>query len=145
MRYSDMQIERFLEAQQSPFCGYKVALKEVGAGKKLSHWMWYIFPQFRALAYSNRAHYWGVVDRVEAENYLRHHVLGVRLREITTALLEHKGKTSVEIFGEIDARKLRSCMTMFDHISPNDIFGEVLDMFCQGMRCDKTLKIVQQK
>ena len=144
MKYSETDINRFLEAQESPFCGYEMALKEIQNGKKTSHWMWYIFPQFREFARSSRAHYWGIIDRSEAEIYLEHPILGPRLREITKALLDHKDKSAVEIFGEIDAQKLRSCMTMFDYISPNDIFGKVLDVFYQGERGGKTIRVISR-
>lgn len=145
MKYSEIDINRFIEAQQSTFCGYEVALKEIQNGKKTSHWMWYIFPQFREFARSSRAHYWGIIDLAEADRYLNHPILGVRLREITRALLVHKNKTALEILGEIDAKKLRSCMTMFDYLMPNDIFGEVLDSFYNGERGGKTLRLINQQ
>ena len=145
MKYSETDINRFLEAQESPFCGYEIALKEIQNGKKTSHWMWYIFPQFREFAHSRRAYYWGIIDKSEAEAYLKHPILGPRLREITLALLEHKEKSALEIFGDIDARKLRSCMTMFDYISPNDIFGEVLDVFYQGERGGRTIRVISRQ
>ena len=145
MKYSETDINRFTEAQQSPFCGYEVALKEIQNGKKLSHWMWYIFPQFRDFAHSSRAYYWGIIDLMEAKRYLSHPILGVRLREITRTLLDHKNKTALEIFGEIDAKKLRSCMTMFDYLMPNDVFGEVLDTFYNGERGGKTLRLINQQ
>lgn len=145
MKHSETDINRFLEAQDSPFCGYEIALKEIQKGKKTSHWMWYIFPQFREFAHSRRAYYWGITDKSEAEAYLEHTILGSRLREITLALLEHKDKSALEIFGDLDARKLRSCMTMFDYISPNDIFGEVLDVFYQGERGGKTIRVISRQ
>ena len=70
--------------------------------------------------------------------------MGVRLREITEALLVHKNKTTLEIFGDIDAKKLRSCMTLFDYLSPNDIFGEVLDVFYNGDRGGGALRVIDQ-
>ena len=139
-------INRFLEAQEATyFCGYKHALEEVKNGKKKNHWIWYIFPQLRCLGRSSRAHYYGIADRTEAERYLNKQVLGSRIREITNTLLEHKDKTALSIFGEIDAIKVRSCMTMFDFLSPNDIFGEVLDSFYKGERCEITLKVMQKE
>ena len=120
-------------------------MEEIRNGKKTNHWIWYIFPQFRCLGRSSRAHYYGIEDNTEAEQYLKHPVLGERLREITLALLAHKGKTILAIFGEVDALKVRSCMTMFDFLSPNDIFAEVLDSFYKSERCEFTLKTMQQK
>ena len=141
----ETDINRFIEAQETPyFCGYKQALEEVKNGKKINHWIWYIFPQLRYLGRSSRAQYYGIADKAEAERYLNHQILGSRIREITEALLAHRDKTALEIFGEIDAIKVRSCMTMFDYLSPCDIFCEVLDSFYKSERCELTLKVMQQ-
>ena len=141
----ETDINRFIEAQEIPyFCGYKQALEEVKNGKKINHWIWYIFPQLRCLGRSSRAHYYGIAGRTEAERYLNNQILGSRIREITEALLAHRDKTALEIFGEIDAIKVRSCMTMFDYLSPCDIFCEVLDSFYKSERCELTLKVMQQ-
>ena len=137
----ETDINRFIEAQANPFfCGYTDALEEVQNGKKTGHWIWYIFPQLRCLGRSSTAYYYGIADRVEAQCYLGHLILGARIREITKALLEHKDKSALSIFGEIDAVKVRSSMTMFDILSPNDIFREVLDTFYNGERCEITMK-----
>lgn len=143
MRDSETNINRFIEAQESPFCGYEIALNEIRRGKKISHWIWYIFPQLRCLGRSSRAHYYGIADIDEAQSYLAHPILGTRIREVTEALLEHKDKTALSIFGDIDAVKVSSCMTMFDYLSPNDIFGEVLHSFYNDERCEITLKVMQ--
>ena len=145
LMFDNTDIHRFIEAQETPyFCGYKQALDEVKNGRKTNHWIWYIFPQLRCLGRSSRAHYYGIADREEAERYLNHILLGRRIREITEALLEHKDKTAKSIFGDIDAVKVRSCMTMFDFLSPNDIFDEVLRSFYNNERCEITLKVMQQ-
>ncbi len=130
-------LQRFVKAQK---VNYEKALSEITEGRKRSHWIWYIFPQFKDFAHSRMAEFYGIEDKNEAEVYLRHPVLGKRLREITTALLQHKGKDINIIFGELDAGKVRSCMTMFDYISPNDVFGQVLDAFYGGKRGGRTLK-----
>lgn len=135
-------INRFLEAQNSPFSGYEQALKEIRKGKKTSHWIWYIFPQLRCLGRSNRANYYGIADKLEAQRYLEHPILGERIREISNALLEYKDKTALSILGQIDAIKVRSSMTMFDFLSPNDIFGQLLDTFYKGERCKITLELM---
>jgi uncharacterized protein (DUF1810 family) len=96
-------------------------------------------------SFVNSAHYWGIIDKSEAVAYLEHPILGSRLREITSVLLEHKDKSALEILGDIDARKLRSCMTMFDYISPNDIFGKVLNVFYQGERGGKTIRVISRQ
>ncbi len=142
----DTDINRFLEAQEIPyFCGYKQALEEVKNGKKTNHWIWYIFPQLRCLGRSSRAYYYGIAGKEEAQEYLNHFILGGRIRNITKELLKHKDKTALSIFGDIDAIKVRSCMTMFDYLSPNDIFGEVLDSFYKSERCELTRKIMTQE
>ena len=146
LMFDNTDIHRFIGAQEAPyFCGYRQALDEVKNGRKTNHWIWYIFPQLRCLGRSSRAHYYGIADREEAERYLNHILLGRRIREITNALLEHKDKTAESIFGDIDAVKVRSCMTMFDFLSPNDIFGEVLRSFYNEERCEITLKVMQQE
>lgn len=127
-------IIRFLEAQDSPRNDYAIALSEIQNGEKTSHWIWYIFPQLRGLGHSYMSDYYGITGRDEAEAYLQHPILGFRLREITEALLKHSDKTAVEILGKIDALKVRSCMTLFDSISPNDIFEKVLDQFFDSER-----------
>lgn len=135
-------MERFIEAQERH---YQLALTEVQAGKKQSHWIWYIFPQMRGLGRSYFAHMYGIRDREEAEEYLNHEVLGKRLREITAALLGHEERTTEEIFGDLDAMKVRSCMTLFDIISPEDIFSEVLRRFYSNTRCEITIAMLSKK
>ena len=98
----DHSLERFVDAQERM---YDIALAEVKNGKKLSHWIWYIFPQIKGLGESYNSRYYGIDDINEAKAYLRHPILGARLREITFALLQHKDKRAVEIFGMIDALK----------------------------------------
>ncbi len=132
-------LERFLQAQNAEYGNYESALREVKKGRKVSHWIWYIFPQLRTLGHSRRALYYGIADRKEAEAYLNHPILSARLREITTALLEHTGKHPESIFGSIDTIKVKSCMTLFDCVSPNDIFAEVLDTFYEGKRDKKSI------
>lgn len=132
-------ISRFLDAQDSKWNGYSVALREILAGKKISHWIWFIFPQLRGLGRSHMAQYYDIVDRREAEDYLNHPVLGARLREITEALLNHSDKSAIAILGGIDALKVKSCMTLFDCISPNDIFEKVLNQFYNGERDTKSI------
>lgn len=135
----DDSIERFVVAQDTAMCDYSLALDEIKVGRKSSHWIWYIFPQLRGLGYSRMSHYFGIRDRAEAEAYLSHPVLGPRLREITTALLAHKDRSPARILGEIDASKVRSCMTLFDSIAPGDIFAEVLDSMYGGQRDPRSI------
>ena len=132
-------LERFIEAHEQH---YLLALTEVRAGKKQSHWIWYIFPQMYGLGRSYFAQLYGIHDREEAEAYLNHKILGKRLREITIALLEHNDCSAEDIFGDLDAMKVKSCMTLFDVICPDDIFAEVLNKFYANKRCDLTIRIL---
>ena len=129
-------LQRFLDAQSHY---YEQALREVQDGRKRSHWIWFIFPPLAILGYSYNAKYYGISGYDEAESYLKHPVLGERLRTITKALLVHTDKDAFEIFGGLDAMKVRSCMTLFDAVSPNDVFQEVLDKFYKGKYDLKTL------
>lgn len=131
-------LNRFIEAQEY---NYDMALSEVKNGRKVSHWMWYIFPQIRGLGRSSTAEYFGIRDLDEARDYLAHEVLGQRLMEITTALLELDINDSIQIFGEIDALKLKSSMTLFDMVSSDDLFSRVLDKFYDGKRDVNTLAL----
>lgn len=135
----EYNLQRFIKAQEND---YKVALFEIRKGRKRSHWIWYVFPQFREFAHSDIAEHYGLEDVGEAEAYLQHPILGQRIREISEALLLHKGKDVKDIFGELDAGKVRSCMTMFDYLSPNSVFGQVLDAFYGGKRGGRTLKVL---
>ena len=118
-------LQRFLDAQS--YC-YSKALQEVQDGLKRSHWIWF--------------KYYGISGYDEAEAYLKHPLLSERLRAITKALLTHTDKDAVEIFGGIDAIKVRSCMTLFDAVSPDDVFQEVLDKFYKGDYDKKTLDYI---
>ncbi len=138
--YPPMTLERFLKAQERD---YEFALKEVKNGRKLTHWIWYIFPQMTGLGSSCYSKLYGIQHQAEAREYLAHPVLGKRLREITSELMEHSGKNADLIFGGLDAMKVRSCMTLFDYISPRDIFSEVLTVFYDGKRCERTLGMLR--
>ena len=134
---------RFVQAQDELFCDYGQALKEVQEGYKYTHWIWYIFPQLRALGHSRRAKYFGIADMDEAVRYMEHPLLSARLREISGALLEHKDKkTALDIFGEIDAVKVRSSMTLFDAVCPNEVFSEVLNAFYDGQKDPLTVELL---
>lgn len=129
-------LARFLEAQEY---NYKHALQEVQDGFKRSHWIWFIFPQLATLGHSYNSTFYGIRNYDEAEAYLNHPILGERLRTITKALLFHRDSSATDIFGGIDAMKVRSCMTLFDAVSPDDIFEEVLEVFYDGRADKKTL------
>lgn len=132
-------LERFLDGQRF---GYGYALNEIRNGHKDGHWIWYVFPQMKGLGYSPNSQFYGISGKEEAKAYLEHAVLGTRLREITGALLAIEGKSAEEILSPIDAMKVRSCMTLFDAVCPNDIFAEVLDRYYEGQRDPVTLRLL---
>lgn len=135
-----MSISRFYKAHEQ---SYDTALAEVKAGRKLSHWMWYIFPQASGLGRSSMSEYYAIQDIAEARAFLEDHILGAHLAEISTALLHLDQSDPVRIFGAIDARKLRSSMTLFAYISNKDsVFHRVLDKFYQGKPDGRTLSLI---
>ena len=142
---ANYDINRFIKAQEEPYSGYQQALSEIQDGQKRGHWIWYIFPQMKGLGYSHMSNYYGISGLKEAQEYMENKVLDTRLREITNALLSHKDKTSEEILGYVDDLKVRSCMTLFDAVCPNDVFGEVLNQFYGGERCQRTLEMLDDK
>ena len=131
-------LQRFIEAQND---SYDQALKEIRNGRKLTHWIWYIFPQIKGLGFSYNSEYYGITSLQEAKDYLENELLRKRLFEITESLLMHKGKDIESIMGDIDSLKLKSSMTLFDAVQPGSVFGEVLDEFYGGERCAKTLEL----
>ena len=140
--YRQQGIGRFIEAQKRD---YTTALSEVRAGRKESHWIWYIFPQIIGLGSSCYANLYGIRNREEAEEYLHHKLLGQRLREITNALLLVEERSAEDIFGELDAMKVKSSMTLFDLIEPNGIYADVLNRFFNGERCNRTIEFINGK
>ena len=138
-------MNRFITAQHSEISGFNVALAQVKSGKKISDWMWYIFPQLRGLGVSITSYEYGIRDINEAWEYLHHEVLGSRLNEIVRELLKLETKSAVEIFGETDSKKLRSCLTLFSIASDldNTLFQKALDKYFNGQLDDKTLKLLQ--
>ena len=135
-------LERFIEAQKTV---YEIALSEIKRGKKQSHWMWYIFPQIQGLGFSETSKFYAIKDIGEAEEFLKHPVLGERLVRISNALLELESDNANKIFGSPDDLKLKSSMTLFSSLNMNPVFQMVLDKFYNGMRDDKTLEILGKK
>lgn len=123
------ELERFLEAQK---LNYANALKEIKAGHKRSHWIWYIFPQIQGLGYSEVSKFYAIKDRAEAQAYINHPVLGDRLIEISEALLRLDSNNALKIMGTPDDQKLKSSMTLFLLVSGNPVFQQVLDKFFEG-------------
>ena len=138
-------IERFLKTQNATYYGYKQALAEIENGRKVSHWIWFVFPQMKGLGHSRMSEFYGIENREEAEDFLLNYTLNDRIHEISNALLQHMGTPVNKIFGGIDAIKVRSSMTLFDTLSPNDVFAKVLDAFFDGERDEKTLRLLDEQ
>ena len=132
-------LERFVEAQGS--C-YPAALRELREGRKRSHWIWFVFPQVKGLGFSFNSRFYGISGLEEASAYLGHPVLGPRLREVCDVILGLPTDDAEEVFGGIDSVKLRSSMTLFDAVSPGDVFARVLDKFFDGKRDGRTLRLM---
>ena len=127
-----MDLERFVTAQDSGGT-YQRAVAELRNGRKVSHWMWFVFPQIAGLGYSAMAQAYAITDLAEAQAYLAHPVLGPRLRECAGVVADQAGRSAEAIFGGVDALKLRSSMTLFARADPEEpIFTEVLDAFFDG-------------
>jgi len=134
-------LERFVTAQASVFAS---VCEELRAGEKQSHWMWFIFPQLRALGHSSMAKHYGLADLAEAQAYWRHPALGERLRLCTALVLGVSGRTANEIFGSPDDLKLRSCVTLFEAAAPEEAgFGRVLERYYAGKRDAATLRLLK--
>lgn len=133
-------LNRFLEAQETK---YKDALSEIKNGRKLTHWMWYIFPQIAGLGFTDFNVFYAIQNKEEATQYLNHPILRKRLIEITKVVVEINGKTALEIFGKPDERKLKFSMTLFSILNdPYPIFQQVLDKYYNGMKDENTLKLI---
>ena len=126
-------LDRFVAAQDE-LGTYDRALAELRRANKTGHWMWFIFPQVAGLGLSAMSERYGVSSLAEAREYLRHPVLGPRLRECATALADTEGRTAEQILGGIDAMKLRSSMTLFLRADPGEtLFQRVLDRYFDGV------------
>jgi uncharacterized protein (DUF1810 family) len=126
------ELARFVSAQDE-HGGYEQAIAELGRGTKTGHWMWYVFPQIAGLGFSAMSQRYAITSIDEARAYLRHEVLGPRLRECAAVVAATRGRTAEQIFGSIDAVKLRSSMTLFLRADPDEpVFQLVLDEFFDG-------------
>ncbi|QOV90341.1 DUF1810 domain-containing protein [Humisphaera borealis] len=135
-------LSRFIEAQE-PI--YADALAEIRAGRKRSHWMWFIFPQIAGLGTSQTSRHFAIKGWAEAEAYLEHPLLGPRLDECSRAALDVEGKSANEIFGSPDDMKLRSSATLFAAVSGLDsVFGRLLERFFEGEPDPTTLRLLDE-
>jgi uncharacterized protein (DUF1810 family) len=142
-REDPYHLHRFVDAQRGT---YEVALPELRAGRKQSHWMWFIFPQISGLGFSPMAQRYAISAITEAEAYLQHPVLGARLVECTRAVNGHAGRSATEIFGQPDDLKFRSSMTLFGEAGPEEVeFRKALDTFFAGRRDAVTLEKLRSK
>jgi uncharacterized protein (DUF1810 family) len=137
---NDDDLQRFVQAQESHMDD---VLAELAAGRKRTHWMWFVFPQLRGLGHSQMAWHFGLQSRDEAVAYLAHPLLGPRLRECVELVLAVDGRSAHDIFGSPDDLKLRSCLTLFREIDGVDgVFGKALDMYFDGQPDPATLQLL---
>ena len=140
MNTASDELERFVHAQQRD---YSQAVSELTAGRKRSHWIWYVLPQLRELGRSEMARTYGIADRTEAAGYIAHPVLGPRLIECVNAILCHSDRSAVEILGDVDALKFRSCLTLFAEVAPGEpVFATALATFYQSKPDSETLRLL---
>ena len=132
-------LERFLDPQNFI---YELALTEIRIGRKEEHWIWFIFPQLRGIGKSRMSYHYGIKDIEEATAYYAHPILGKRLQEATKLLL-HQDKDLIEIFGHLDAMKVRSCMTLFYHATGDEMFMKVIEKFFGGVEDEVTVELLK--
>lgn len=136
-------LQRFVDAQDGVI---DTALNELRSGSKQSHWMWFVFPQLEALGRSPTAKFYGIGSLAEARAYLGHPLLGPRLRHSVKVVEAWAGKRSPEqVFGPVDALKLRSSLTLFDYVEPDSGFGQALVNFFGGARDELTLALLHSQ
>jgi len=134
-------LDRFVTAQAT---SYDSALAEIHRGAKRSHWMWYIFPQIAGLGRSEIARHYAIRSLGEAQAYLAHPLLGQRLLECVAALQALPHTTAENVFGGVDAVKLRSSLTLFEAAGGNPIFAAAIDRWFDGRRDDATLRLLDE-
>jgi uncharacterized protein (DUF1810 family) len=134
-------LARFVTAQAPVF---DTALAELKAGRKRSHWMWFIFPQLRGLGFSSTARFYGIGSLDEARAYLAHPVLGPRLMRCARTVLEGSARSLHDVLGSPDDLKFASSMTLFEAAGPPEerVFGAALDRWCAGQRDARTLQLL---
>ena len=134
-------LSRFTAAQEHGV--YATALAELKSGRKRTHWMWFVLPQIAGLGSSDMAQRYAISDLAEARSYLRHPVLGARLRTCVAAVLEHPDRTANDMFGAPDDLKFCSCLTLFEVAdSEEPLFRSALEIFYDGVRDARTLRLL---
>ena len=139
-------LKRFLDAQNE-YGMYDIAMGELKRGRKRSHWIWYVFPQIKGLGFSYNSQYFGIGSIEEAKQYLENPILRDRLVRACSLLKEQaeQGKNMEEVLGGIDSFKVRSCLTLFDAVSPHDVFEECLQACYDGEKDKKTLELLKTR
>jgi uncharacterized protein (DUF1810 family) len=133
-------LQRFVTAQDSGST-YDHAVNELRRGRKMTHWMWYVFPQIAGLGFSATSRQYAISSVDEARAYLEHPVLGPRLKECAGIVAQIQGRSAEQIFGSIDAQKLHSSMTLFLHAAPNEpVFQQVIDQYFGGQADQETIR-----
>ncbi len=141
MTVDPFDLDRFVQAQARD---YARALSELRAGRKTTHWMWYVLPQLRGLGSSSMATHYGVGSLDEARAYLAHPVLGPRLLECTEAMNGLRGTNAAEVLGHVDAAKFKSCLTLFLAADPgNEVLHEALRKYYAGVEDERTIVLLR--
>ena len=141
MRSDPYDLDRFVMAQ-APM--YDIALSELIGGRKVTHWMWFVFPQLRALGRSGTALRYGIASLAEARAYLAHPLLGARYAECVEAIQDLPASDPVAVFGEVDTVKLRSSLTLFEAVSRRPLFSAALIRWFGGERDERTLGLLSR-
>ena len=141
MEYDPYDLQRFVDAQAPVMPRVEAELR---AGRKTSHWMWFVFPQLRGLGRSAMAERYGIASLDEARAYLAHAVLGQRLRECCSLVLAVQGSSAHEVFGSPDDSKFRSSLTLFRHAAPDEqLFADCLRRYYNGVEDTATLALLK--
>ena len=138
-----MEFDHFIEAQNRV---YDQVIRELTEGQKRSHWMWYIFPQVSGLGFSEISNRYALGSLDEACRYLKHELLGARLRQCTQLVLDIRNRTAEDIFGPLDAMKFRSSMTLFSLCSPSrSLFDSAIEKYFDGKKDPRTIELLRLK
>lgn len=135
-------LERFIYIQNRT---HDIVLSEIRNGKKISHWMWYTFPQIKGLGQSDMAIFYSIENLDEARRYLENKMLNDKLKKLSRELLNLETNDPVDIFGTIDSMKLKSSMTLFDYVEEKSVFKDVLDKYYQGQKDELTIQLLERK
>jgi uncharacterized protein (DUF1810 family) len=140
MHADPFNLDRFIQAQAND---YACAVAELRAGKKVTHWIWYVLPQLRGLGTSSRATFYSIGSADEAQAYLAHPVLGARLVESVAAMNALDGRSAVQVLGPVDAAKFNSCLTLFLFVEPQHaVLRTALDKYFAGVQDARTLALL---